>query len=183
MKYLKKYNLFLEAGLDIQPTDTPDVKTSKQQMELVTKQLADFKTKKPQIDTLYKTIKDPVQIEAGLLKILGTDVKNRNPFLVDYATISKMNKDIDNMQQENVMDKVRIDDFQQDLKMTTDPNTKQSLATKIADINKRMNGRVTNITKIQNDFNLADKAHKDKMSKIEKDINDNITKISNVNQK
>jgi hypothetical protein len=94
-----------------------------------------------------------------------------------------MNKDINNMQQENVMDKVRIDDFQQDLKMTTDPNTKQSLATKIADINKRMNGRVTNITKIQNDFNLADKAHKDKMSKIEKDIKDNITKISNVNQK
>jgi hypothetical protein len=87
------------------------------------------------------------------------------------------------MQQENVMDKVRIDDFQQDLKMTTDPNTKQSLTTKVADITKRMNDRGTNITKIQNDFNLADKAYKDKMLKIEKDIKDNITKISNVNQK
>jgi len=183
MKYLKKYNLFLEADLDIQVTDAPDVKTSKQQMELVTKQLADFKTKKPQIDTLYKTIKDPAQIEAGLIKILGTDVKSRNPFLVDYASISKMSTDVDNMQQENTLDKVRIDDFQQDLKITTDPNTKQSLTNKIADINKRMNGRVTNINKIQNDFNLANKAQKDKMLKIEKDMKDNITKISNVNQK
>jgi hypothetical protein len=183
MKYLKKYNLFLEAGLDIQVTDAPDVKTSKQQMELVTKQLVDFKAKKPQIDTLYKTIKDPVQIESGLIKILGTDIKSRNPFLVDYVSISKMNKDIDNMQQENSLDKVRIDDFQQDLKMTTDVNVKQSLTTKVAEITKRMNDRVTNINKIQNDFNLADKAHKDKMLKIEKDIKDNIIKISNVNQK
>jgi len=184
MKYLKNYNLFLEeAGLDIQPTDAPDVKTSKQQMELVTKQLADFKTKKPQIDTLYKTIKDPSQIEARLIKILGIDVKSRNPFLVDYVSISKMNKDIDNMQQENSLDKVRIDDFQQDLKMATDVNVKQSLTTKVAEITKRMNDRVTNINKIQNDFNLADKAHKDKMLKIEKDIKDNIIKISNVNQK
>jgi hypothetical protein len=183
MKYLKKYNLFLEAGLDILPTDEPDVKASKQQMELVTKQLADYKTKKPQIDTLYKTIKDPTQIEAGLLKILGTDVKNRNPFLVDYASISKMIADVDKMQQENTLDKVRLDDFQQDLKITTDANTKQSLTTKVADINKRMTDRVTNINKIQNNFNLADKAHKDKILKVGKDIQDNITKISNVNQK
>jgi hypothetical protein len=183
MKYLKKYNLFLEAGLDILPTDEPDVKASKQQMELITKQLADYKTKKPQIDTLYKTIKDPTQIEAGLIKILGTDVKNRNPFLVDYASISKMISDVDKMQQENTLDKVRIDDFQQDLKITTDTNTKQSLTTKVADINKRMTDRVTNINKIQNDFNLADKAHKDKILKVGKDIQDNITKISNVNQK
>lgn len=183
MKYLLKYNLFLESDLDIQDTDQPDVKASKQQMELVTKQLVEFKTKKPQIDTLYKTIKDPNQIEAGLTKILGTDVKNRNPFLVDYVSISKMNNDVDKMQKENTLDKVRLDDFQQDLKITTDPNLKQSLTAKIAEVTKRMNDRVTNISKIQNDFNLADKAQKDKMLKIEKDIKDNITKISNVNQK
>jgi hypothetical protein len=183
MKYLKKYNLFLEAGLDIEPTDEPDVKASKQQMELVTKQLADFKTNKPKIDTLYKTIKNPTQIEAGLTQILGTDIKSRNPFLVDYASICKMSVNVDNMQQQNSLDKASIDDFQQDLKITTDPNTKQTLTTKVADINKRISDRVTNINKIQNDFNLADKAQKDKMLKIEKDIKDNITKISNVNQK
>jgi hypothetical protein len=94
-----------------------------------------------------------------------------------------MNTDVDNMQKENSLDKIRLDDFQQDLKMTTDPNTKQSLTTKVVDITKRMNDRVTNINKIQNDFNLADKAQKDKMLKIEKEIKDNITKISNVNQK
>jgi hypothetical protein len=181
MKYLKKYNLFLEAGLDIQVTDEPDVKTSKQQMELVTKQLTDFKTKKPQIDTLYKTTKDPVQIEAGLLKILGIDVKNRNPFLVDYVSICKMSVDIDNMQKENSLDKIRLDDFQEDLKTTTDTNIKKSLTDKVNDITKRMSDRVTNINKIQNDFNLKDKEQKDKMLKIEKDIKDNIMKISNVN--
>jgi len=184
MKYLKDYSLFFEeAGLDIQATDTPDIKTSKQQMELITKQMVDFKTNKPQIDNLYKTTKDKTQLESGLIKILGIDVKNRNPFLVDYVSICKMSADVDNMQEENSLDKVRLDDFQRDLKITTDPNTKQTLTTKIAEINKRMTDRVTNINKIQNDFNLADKSQKDKMLKMEKDIKDNITKISNVNQK
>lgn len=181
MKYLKKYSLFSEdVDLDIQDTDAPDIKASKGQIELVSKQLTDFKTKKPQIDTLYKTITDPTQLESGLIKILGTDVKTRNPFLVEYTSISKMTKDIENMQQENVLDKVRLDDFQEDIKNTTDENTKKSLSNKIIEINKRMSDRVININKTQNDFNLADKAQKDKMLKVEKDIKDNITKISNV---
>ncbi len=183
MKYLKKYNLFLEAGLDIQDIDTPDVKTSKQNMELIQKQLADFKVNKVKIDTLYKNIKDPVQIESGLIQILGSDVKTRNPFLVDYVSISKMNKDIDDMQQDNILDKVRLDDFNQDLRVTTDVNDKNLLNTKISDINKRMSDRVININKVKNDFALVDKTHKDKMLKVEKEIKDNISKISNVNQK
>ena len=182
MKYLKKFEAF-----DVLNTDTPDVKMAKQKMETITKQLAEYKTKKPLIDAVYTKTKDPSLIESELTKILGsTDVQNgpdRNPFLVDYTYLAKLKRDMDKMREDNVNDKVRLDDFQVELRLTTDPNTKQSLATKIADINKRMNGRVTNIVKIQNDFNLVDKAHKDKMSKIEKDIKDNITKISNVNQK
>ena len=186
MKYLKKYNLFLEeADLDILATDQPDVKVAKQSMEIVSKQLKEYTDgkKKSDIDTLYKTIKDPTQIEAGLNKILGSDVKSRNPFLVDYVSTSKMKKRIDDEEKENVLDKVKLDDFQQELKIITDPNTKKSLTTKVADVTKRMNDRVKNISKIQNDFLLADKAQKEKILKIEKDIKDNITKISNVNQK
>jgi len=182
MKYLKKFEAF-----DVLNTDTPDVKMAKEKMETLTKQLAEYKTKKPLIDTVYKNVKDPSLIESELTKILGsTDVQNgpdRNPFLVDYTYLARLNRDMDKMREDNVNDKVKLDDFQVELRLTTDPNTKQILSTKIAEITKRMLDKVTNINKTQNDFNIKDKEHKDKMLKLENDMKEYITKISNVNQK
>ena len=182
MKYIKKFEAF-----DVLTTDTPDVKMAKQKMETITKQLAEYKTKKPLIDAVYTKTKDPSLIESELTKILGsTDVQNgpdRNPFLVDYTYLAKLKRDMDKMREDNVNDKVKLDDFQVELRLTTDPNTKQILSTKIAEITKRMLDKVTNINKTQNDFNIKDKEHKDKMLKIESDMKEYITKISNVNQK
>ena len=51
------------------------------------------------------------------------------------------------------------------------------------DTNIRIQAQFIQYVSFNINFNLADKAHKDKILKVGKDIQDNITKISNVNQK
>lgn len=176
MKHLRNYKLFLEAdgiSIPIQETDPVDIKMNKQSMETLSKQLADYKTKRPQIDNVYKNIKDTVQLERELVKILGDQaVQNgpdRNPFLVEYSTLARMQSDLLKMEQENK-------NYQEQLRLSTDVTTKQAVNTKIQELVQKVN-------KTQTDFTLAEKKHKDNLVKIEKDMKENITKISNVNQK
>ena len=188
MKHLKKYKFFLEeAEFDVQDTDSADVKMSKDGLNTLKLNLTEYKTKKPLIDKLYLEVKDPKQIEAQLQTILGrTDIQNgkdRNPFLVEYSNLSKMKSDLDAMQKQNLDDKLKLDDFQEELKYAKDQSTKDSVNQKITDINKRMSDRVGQIQKIQTDFNTNLKTHTDKMAKIQKDSEEYIKKISNVIQK
>ena len=176
MKHLKNYKLFLEAddiSIPIEETDPVDIKMNKQSIENLSKQLSDYKTKRPQIDNIYKNIKDTVQLERELVKILGDQsVQNgpeRNPFLVEYSTLARMQSDLDKMEQENK-------NYQEELRLSTDATTKQTVNTKIQELVQKVN-------KTQTDFTLAEKKHKDNLAKVEKDMKENITKISNVNQK
>jgi hypothetical protein len=185
MKHLKKYKSFLEeAEFDVQDSDTPDVKFAKEKMATIQKQLADYKVKKPMIDKLYLEQKDPKLIQQGLETILGKpDIQSgsdRNPFLVEYVHISKLNSDIDSMQKENVLDKAKLDDFQQEMKIAKEQSTKDVVNKKITDINTRMNNRIKKIQQNQSDYNNSLKQHTDKMTKMLKDMTDNIKKISNV---
>lgn len=176
MKYLKNYKLFLEADgirIPIEETDPVDIKMNKQSIETLSKQLTEYKTKRPLIDNVYKNIKDTVQLERELVKILGDQaVQNgpdRNPFLVEYSTLARMQSDLLKMEQENK-------NYQEELKLSTDAITKQAVNTKIQELVKK-------VAKTQTDFTLAEKKHKDNLARIEKDMKENITKISNVDQK
>jgi hypothetical protein len=188
MKFLIKYKLFLEeAEFDIQDTDSVDVKMSKDGLNTLKLNLTEYKTKKPLIDKLYSEVKDPNQIETQLKTILGTtDIQNgrdRNSFLVEYSNLSKLKSDLDTMQKQNVDDKVKLDDFQEELRYAKEQSTKDVVNKKITDINKRMSDRKTQIQKIQNDFAINLKVHTNKMAKIQKDSEEYIKKISNVIQK
>jgi hypothetical protein len=191
MKHIKKYQLFIEeVGFPIATTDSPDVKFAKDSMNTIQLNLNDYKTKKPLVDKLYAEVTDPVQIENKLKEIFGkTDIqsgKDRNPFLVEYVHVVKLKADIELMKQQNVYDKATIDDFNQEMSdlatnNTNDPNQKQVISEKIAEINKRMNDRVVSLAKIQADFTKSLKEHTDKMSKMGTNIGEYIKKISNVN--
>jgi len=193
MKYLKKYDIFLEeAEFDVQDTDSPDVKVAKDGMNTMELNLDEYKTKKSLIDKLYLEVKDPTQIEAKLKEILGaTDIqggKDRNPFLVEYAHLAKLKADVESMKQQNVYDKAFIDDFNQELKdldanKTNDPAQKLVITTKIAAVNKRITDRTPKMTQIQNDFNKSFTEHTAKINKMGSDMTEYIKKISNVNQK
>ncbi len=172
MKYLKNYKLFLEADLiPIQETDPVDIKMNKQSIETLSKQLTEYKTKRPQIDNLYKNIKDSVQLERELVKILGDQsIQNgadRNPFLVEYSTLARLQSDLVKMEQENK-------NYQEELRLSTDITVKQAINVKIQELLQKD-------TKTKTDFSLMEKKHKDNLLKIEKDMKENIAKISNVN--
>jgi hypothetical protein len=183
MRYIKKYNLFKE-DFEVGNTDAPDIKISKERMNTVMLQVKDYKQKKSLVDQLYTSTRDVKIIEEGLVKLLGSsDVKqgiDRNPFLVDYVNVVKLKTDIDNMTSDNTQDKLKLDDFQRDLITTTDPQMKQSLTTKVAEINKRMQERATKISNINIELSKSEKIHKDRMISIDKDIKEFNKKITNV---
>jgi hypothetical protein len=188
MKFLKKYELFLEeTEFDILDTDPADIKMSKDGLNTLKLNLTEYKAKKPLIDKIYLDVKDLKQVEIQLQNVLGkTDIQNgkdRNPFLVEYSNLSKLKSDLDTMTKQNLDDKIKLDDFQEELRYAKEQSIKDVVNKKITDINKRMNDRKTQIQKIQNDFTNNLKIHTDKMSKIQKDSEEYIKKISNVNQK
>lgn len=180
MKYLKKYYEYAE--FDIDATDLPDVKVAKEKMTTIQAQITEYKVKKPSIDKLYAEVKDSDEITSGLETILGKqDVQNgadRNPFLVEYVHLAKLKSDLDNMSQYNIDDKVKLDDFQQELRDATESTTRISITTKITEINTRVSERLKNIQKINTELQTSFKAHNDKMNKMGTEMKDYISKIS-----
>jgi hypothetical protein len=167
MKYLKKYKLFLEADeFEIGDSDTPDVVMSKEKMNTTMSNMKDYKTKKSQIDALYS--KEGADIETELEKI----------FLVEYAHLSKLEKDINKLQDDNSNDKIKIDDLQQSLSLSEDDATKKAVEFKISDIKNRMSERSSKISEIQQDLVEKEKDHKEKMVKMEKDMRDHVKNLS-----
>jgi hypothetical protein len=187
MKYLKKYKIFLE-DFEIKDTDSPDLKMAKEKMNTIKSHMADYKTKKALIDKLYSNmeLKDS-DIEAELKNILGDeDAQNgpdRNPFLVEYAHLSKLEREINQLQDDNSNDKIKVDDLQQSLQLTENEDTKKAVEFKISDVKNRMSERSAKISEIQKDLSEKERNHKDKMSKMEAEMKEHIEKISSPDEK
>lgn len=167
MKYLKSYKTF--EALQIDTGDQPDEKRLKERVNLTEKQIKEYKEKKPKIDQLYSITKNPVEIESELKKLMP-DEKNPNPFVTDYLRICRLQKEVEDGRKTTVEDKIKLDDFSQEQKFTTNKEDIATIGAKVSQIKDRMN--TTNIL-------TADKAqelkkimteHKDKMIKIEKEL-------------
>ena len=187
MKYLKKYRIFLE-DFEIKDTDSPDLKMAKEKMNTIKSQLSEYKTKKSAIEKLYSNMElTDSDIETELKKILGDvdaqDGPDRNPFLVEYSHLLKLERDINKLQDDNSNDKVKIDDLQQSLQLSEGEETKKSVEFKISDIKRRMSERSAKISEIQKDLSEKEKLHKDKMSKMEGEMKEHIEKISSPDEK
>lgn len=191
MKYLKKYTIFLEEDeFEVKDTDQADVKMAKEKMNTIKEQFNEYNQKKPLIDQVYiKTGKKKTneEIEVELKKILGeTDIQSeedRNPFLVEYSTIARLKKDVDDLQTGKAEDKVKLDDFREELNLSSEASTKLLVNTKIQDINIRIGEKSTKITQIMSDINTKQKEHVTKMEKIKMDMEGYIKKISDSDQK
>lgn len=181
MKYLKKYNSFNEESeFDERPTDAPDLGMSKEKLNTFMKQIAEFKEKKNLIDQSYLKIVDDKQLAIKIKEILGPEVSSktdRNPFLVEYLNVSDIKRRLDRVKKDTVDDKLKLDDFNQELKSATDSTQKASIQQKISDINKRIGLSNTSISKITSDITNAEKALNLKMTKQEKDMKNYIKNI------
>jgi hypothetical protein len=181
MKYLLKYNLFLEENeFDIKDSDAEDVKMSKEKLDDLKNQISDYNQNKSKIVDLYKKANSIEEANEQLEKIIGIDSEDRNPFLVQLANIERMSKEIDLMQDSTANDKIKIDDLKQELSLTKDDTTKKSLAAKISDINNRIADRNKKIADKQKEVIEGDKIHKEKMTKNQSEIQEWIKKISDL---
>lgn len=177
MKHLKGYKLFLEDGFEIKDSDKEDVKMSKEKMNDINKDIADYNAKKSQISTIYKNAKTIEETNDKIKAIIG-DVEKGNPFLIEFNNISRIEKEINLLHDENTADKIRIDDLKADLPLITDKTVKLATNSKISDINSRISGRNKKILDKTKQFQDLQKEHIKKMSDMKINMTEYIKKIS-----
>jgi hypothetical protein len=186
MKTLKTYKLFLEESeFDVNITDEPDIKMAKDSLSVTKKQLSEYNTKKTLIDAAFLKIKVDADLQSKIDEIVGkADLKTpKNPFLVEYLHVAKLKRRIDKLQTDIANDKVKKDDFSEELKLSTDDTTKKSVSVKITDITNRISTNTANIATLVKDVADAQKSLDDKMKSIEKNMMDNIKKLSDQTSK
>jgi len=186
MKNLKTYKLFIEeVDFDVNLTDEPDIKMEKDELAVTQKQLSEYKSKKTLIDNIYLKIKSDADLQVKVQEIVGkADQKTpKNPFLVEYLHVANLKRRVDKLQKDISNDKVKKDDFSEELKLSTDDTTKQSVSTKITDITNRISTNTANIASLVKDIADAQKSLDDKMKSIEKNMMDNIKKLSDQTSK
>lgn len=183
MKKIKTYKIFLEeAEFDVNITDEPDIKMAKEKLSSLKKQLVDYKTKKPLIDSAYLTIKIDADLQKKLEEIVGKvdslPGADRNPFLVEYLHVASLKRKVDKAQKDITNDKVKKDDFTEELKLSTDDATKQLVGVKIKDITNRISTNTVSISSLTKEISDAQANLNKKMSEVEKNMMNSIKKIS-----
>ena len=187
MRYLNNYQAFLEADIPVGDTDKPDIKMAKEKINTINRQITEYQEKKPKIDQLYSSTSNNKEIEDGLKKILGeSDVnskEDRNPFLVKYLEVARLKKEVEDIQNKNVKDKMTLDDFNQELSLSKDASTKQAVSFKISDIKNRISLNSAEIVKKMQEIQKRETESKTEMDKIKRDIIQNTQRINDIKQK
>lgn len=169
MKYLKSFSKF--EGLEISDTDLPDEKKGKEKINDIEQNIKDYKQKKPQIEQLYASTKNPVEIEEKLKKLMP-ESEEPNPFLTDFLRICRLQKQIEDGRKSSTEDKMKVDDYQQNQKLSTDKEEIAKIGDKISQIEDRSSTYEQQIAKKSQELKKLMSEHRDKMSKIEKEIKD-----------
>ncbi len=169
MKYLKKYTSFNEEDeFDVSISDTIDVRMSKEELTKMKADIADYNKKKSDIDSIFRNGKTDIEINGKIDALLGKDVSKRNPYLVNYLSAAKGDKDINDIIK-GITDDSKIKDLI-DISSSTDVNTKKVMQDKISALDKKiLDAKALIINK------------KDEIIKRKKDIDADIaSKISNM---
>ena len=188
MRKIKSYRLFKEeVDLSVKITDEPDMKMSKEKLNTIKKQIADYKAKKILLDKAYLTSSTDVDLQAKVEEIVGkTDAlpkEDRNPFLVEYLNIANLKRKVDKLGDDITKDKIKKDDFTQELKYATESSTKEMVNKKMTDINNRIGTNTSTIATLKKEIEDSQKKLDTKMTQIEKEMVDYVKKISSQSQK
>lgn len=170
---IKNYKSFLESD-EFQP---PDVEAANDQLTSLKNQLSYFKSKKTNIDSIYSRSKTDDELKSNLKNII--DEKNPNPFITEYLHTCELKRKIEKAQKSISEDKIKKDDFNQQLKLSTDINTNTSINNKIKEIDNRISLNTNLINSLNKEMNDSKSSLDKKMIDLEKNMMDNIKKISN----
>jgi len=180
MKWVKSWKLFREA-LEVEPTDEPDVKASKDELNELESDISEFKSKKAQIDNAFKTITDDKALKTKLDSIIGTDDKNN--FLSQWVHVSTLQKKVDDLTKEITKDKLTKDDFNRELAVSKDPTIKAAVNSKITDISNRIAQKSLKIKELGQEILDSEKEIQKDMGEEEKELKDNIQKMEQDDKK
>lgn len=188
MKRIKSFQKFYEeVDLAVKITDDPDLKMTKEKLNTIKKQIAEYKAKKILIDKAYLMISTDADLKIKVEEIVGkTDAlpkEDRNPFLVEYLSVANLKRKVDKLQNEITKDKVKKDDFSQELRYATEPSTKDMVNKKLTDVNNRIGTNTSTIALLKKEIEDSQKKLDLKMIEVEKELTGNIKKISSQSQK
>lgn len=187
MKHVLNYQRFVEK-IEIKDTDEPDVKMSKEKMNALEDQFQEFTQKKPQIDAVYsnKALTDK-EIESKLKQIIGAiesgPEQDRNPFLIEYSTVKKLEKEVSTLQDERTKDKLKIQEFQEELSLLDKEETKLLTKSNINDLNTKLAKKSQTILELGKTIQDKKKEMEQKMLNIRKEIDEFSKKTKDEEQK
>lgn len=175
MKIIKSFKVFKEeAEFDVNLTDKPDVKASKEGLEILSKHLKEFKTKKVEIDNLFKQKIDNAELNKRVESIIGKEVDKRNPFLVSYLQVAQDQKRLDDLINKNISENSSIQLNQSLLSNSSDDVQKKSIQDLINKSQQNIRDNSTSISILKKSIDENSKKIKEDMSKIEEDLKDKI---------
>ena len=128
MKHLKTYQLFeaeqttdneqidiKDSPADNSGLDSQNQQTRDEAIKVLETQIKEYNTKKSQIDQIYLSNKSDEETQLDIQKILGRDLKKRNPFLVQYEQFAKDARLLARLQKAVVDDTAIIAKYQKQL--------------------------------------------------------------------
>lgn len=173
MKYLKKYNLFKE-DFDIQDGDSKDVRLSKEKLDKIKQQISYYNSNKSKIDKIYQDLEND-NIESELEKVIGSG-DDKNPFLVSYASIARINRKIEKLKESETKKSIELNELKDRLSDASD-DIKEDINNRINKVKEQISDIKKDIIDTTNKVPDLEKTHKEKMDSIEQDIKDWISKI------
>lgn len=170
---IKNYKSFLESD----EFKSPDIEAANNQLSSLKNQLNDFKSKKSNIDNIYSRSKTDDELKKNISPVM--DEKNPNPFITEYLHICELKRKIENSQKSISEDKIKKDDFNEQLRLSTDIDNRQNINNKIKEIDNRISLNTNSINTLNKEINDSQSNLNKKMTDLEKNMMDNIKKISN----
>lgn len=181
MKYLKRYNLFIE-NYEINPSEDTNIISNKNEINKLGEDLKELNSKKSQIENIYLTYKDRNDL-INRLKTIGAikednpeNIEFKNPLISNISNIYDLKRKI-----KDIEDSINIDN--QDMKqkqeqLSENPNQAENINELILGIKERINEKNKKISDYKKELSEKEKNSKENIDMLISKIKDLEVKIS-----
>lgn len=183
MKYLLRYNLFLE---DKKEDNFPaeeyiknfGVHPAKDEGD-ASKKLSDFNNDiqkynalKSKIDDIYLRSKDDAEIKSKLLNLMGKrDDVRRNPFLIKYQNIASMKRKINSLKEDITKDQMSQKDYESMSQGNENDTQNSQIADRVAELDNSIKDKNEQLRKLNDQLNRGYSELKKFIEDMKKDMN------------
>lgn len=190
MRYIKKYQLFLEAD-SLDEVSIENDKVNKESLKMIQSDILFFKSKKQSVIDIFKDINksDDLINKEMQLKVYNNekDVKKRNKYLVEYEGIYRLKRSADKLalsSQDSISKKSelqkQLDSLAQDFNKISDNDQKVKIQQQIEKTRNYLKDISQKITNDKKELGLFDKNYQTKIKNFESQMKIEEQKIKNM---